>query len=197
MLERALAEGVRLRLPEESDARELAAAVDANRAHLDPWMPWTRGYSEAGALAWIRAARRQIADNRGIQTLVEVDGRIAGTLGTPAVDWVHRSMAIGYWLTGDVVGRGIMTSAVTVLIDHAVDTWGVERIEIRAGTENHRSRAVPERLGFAFEGVARRAERVGTRVLDHAVYGLLAEEWRARRSSGPSRPATDLPTSFE
>jgi ribosomal-protein-serine acetyltransferase len=186
MLDRTIAPGVRLRLAEERDAPEMAAAVDADRAHLDPWMPWTRGYSEASALAWIRASRRQLADNRGVNLLIEVDGRISGTVGMPAVDWSHRSMAIGYWLTADVEGRGIMTAAVTALIDHAVDTWGIERVEIRAGTENRRSRAVPERLGFAFEGIARRAERVGDTVLDHAVYGLLAEEWRARRGhDGP------------
>jgi ribosomal-protein-serine acetyltransferase len=184
VLELELAPGVRLRLPEERDARELAAVVDANREHLDPWMPWTRGYSEASALAWIRAALRQLADNRGLQLVIEVDGRISGTIGMPALDWAHRSMAIGYWLTADVEGRGIMTQAVTALIDHAVSEWRIERIEIRAGTDNARSRAVPERLGFAFEGVARRAERVGDHVLDHAVYGLLAEEWRARRAAG-------------
>ena len=50
-------------------------------------------------------------------------------------------------------------------------------MEIRAATDNRRSRAIPERLGFREEGVEREVERIGTRYNDLVVYGLLAPEW--------------------
>jgi ribosomal-protein-serine acetyltransferase len=53
-------------------------------------------------------------------------------------------------------------------------------VEIRAGVRNRRSRAIPERLGFRHEGTLRQAERLVGRYVDHAVYGLLVGEWRAR-----------------
>lgn len=180
MLFLELAEGVRLRLPEELDAPELVAIVEANRAHLEPWMPWTRGYTGETALAWIRQARRQLADNQGLQCVVEVDGCLAGTVGVHRIDWVQRTTSLGYWLAADVTGRGIVTAAARAYLDHAFRGWGMDRLEIRAGTHNARSRAIPERLGFTFEGVARHAERVGDRVLDHAVYAMLASDWLAR-----------------
>lgn len=53
---------------------------------------------------------------------------------------------------------------------------------IRAGVDNLRSRAVPERLGFTFEGVARGGERGSGGYYDLAVYAILEDEWGA--SSG-------------
>jgi ribosomal-protein-serine acetyltransferase len=71
-----------------------------------------------------------------------------------------------------------MTEAVRALVDHAFGPWRLERVEIAAAVDNARSRAIPERLGFREEGVRRRAERVGDRWLDHAVYAMLASDWR-------------------
>lgn len=86
------------------------------------------------------------------------------------IDWVRRSAGIGYWLAEKHQGRGTMTAAVRLLADHALATWVLSRVEIRVATENHRSRAIPERLGFSQEGILREAELVGDRHLDLVVY---------------------------
>jgi ribosomal-protein-serine acetyltransferase len=164
----------RLRPIEESDAAELYALIDANRDHLARWMPWAAGQTLDGTLEFIRATRRQLADNDGFQAVIVHAGRIAGVCGFHAVDWHHRSTSIGYWLDEGAQGRGIMTRAVRALVDHALGSWGLHRIEIRAAPENLRSRAIPERLGFALEGVLKDAELVGDRFLDSVVYGLVA-----------------------
>jgi len=67
-----------------------------------------------------------------------------------------------------------MTEAVRVLTDHALSSWELNRVEIRAAVENTPSRAIPERLGFVEEGLLRGAERVGERQLDLVVYAMLA-----------------------
>ncbi|NTW87022.1 MAG: GNAT family N-acetyltransferase, partial [Holophagaceae bacterium] len=92
---------------------------------------------------------------------------------------VNRSAAIGYWLAREAEGQGLMTRAVTALLRHGFRDLKLNRIEIRAGIRNRRSRAIPERLGFRREGTLRQAERLADRFVDHAVYGLLADEWRA------------------
>ena len=51
------------------------------------------------------------------------------------------------------------------------------RIQIAAGTENLESRAIPERLGFKFEGVLRARENLYGTFIDHAMYALLRSEF--------------------
>jgi ribosomal-protein-serine acetyltransferase len=177
VLRHELPSGAVLRLLEESDADELFALTDRNRAHLEPWMPWlpsTR--TPQDTLEFIRATRRQIAANDGLTLAIVRDGAIVGDCGFHHVDWANRAATIGYWLSAGEQGRGTMTEAVRALVDHAFGPWGLHRVEISAAVDNARSRAVPERLGFALEGVRRAAERVGDRWLDLAVYALLAAD---------------------
>ena len=176
-----LGDGHALRPLDDGDAEELFALIDANRAHLAAWMPFvgqTRGVADS--LAFIRAARRQYDENRGMQFALVQGERIIGVAGFHAIDWTRKSTSIGYWLAADRQGAGTMTTAVCALLDHAFERWQLSRVEIRAGVLNTRSRAIPQRLGFREEGVLRSAERIGTRVIDHVVYVMTAREWRRR-----------------
>ena len=179
MLRHDLPSGAHLRLFEEADADELYALTDRNREHLTPWLPWVPATRSAeDSLAFIRMTRRQVADNNGLSLAIVRDGALVGTAGFHHVDWANRTTMLGYWLSADAQGRGTMTEAVRALVDHAFGGWGLERVEILAAVDNARSRGIPERLGFANEGVKRRAEVVGDRVLDLVVYAMVAADWR-------------------
>jgi RimJ/RimL family protein N-acetyltransferase len=54
-------------------------------------------------------------------------------------------------------------------------------MELQAASDNLRSRAVAGRLGMYEEGVARDGIRVADGYLDSVQYGILEDEWRARR----------------
>ena len=183
MLRFDLADGRWLRLVEESDAEELYAVIEANRGYLARWMPWAARQTLDDTRVFIRRTRDQLAGNDGFQTVVVEDGRISGMVGFLGVSWEHRSTGIGYWLAEAAQGRGTMTRAVGAFVDHALGRWRLHRVEIRAGVDNARSRALAERLGFSQEGVLRDAELVGERYLDLAIYALLAGEWRLLQAS--------------
>lgn len=68
-----------------------------------------------------------------------------------------------------------MTTVVKDLIDIGREYHHLQKVEIRAATANHRSRAIPERLGFTHEGTLRRAERVYDTWLDLETYALLLD----------------------
>lgn len=172
-----ISEGSYLRLLSESDAEKLHALIEANRSHLGRWLPWAVGQAPEDTLAFIRRTRDQLAGNDGFQAAIVCGEEIAGVIGFHGVDWGNRSTSVGYWLAERRQGRGTMTAAVRLLTEHALSTWRLNRVEIRAAVDNRRSRAIPERLGFRQEGTLRESERVGERYLDRVVYAVLASEW--------------------
>ena len=149
---------------------------------LRQWLPWPDANrsvldSRAYVLRVRAQARLGVARSFGLWSA----DRLVGVAGFVWIDPVNRSAAIGYWLAREAEGQGLMTRAVAALLRHGFRDLKLNRIEIRAGVRNRRSRAIPERLGFRREGTLRQAERLAERTVDHAVYGLLAEEWRASR----------------
>ena len=60
----------------------------------------------------------------------------------------------------------------------AFDRGRLNRIEIRCASGNHRSRAIPVRLGLREEGLLRDAEWLYDHFVDHVVYAALAKEWQ-------------------
>ena len=174
MLNRRLTPGVLLRQPESRDAEAVHAVIEADRERLAPWLPWAADQTLAKTQGFIQQARRQDAEEAGLTLLIEVDGTPAGMVDFHGIDRHNRAALVGYWLSAQAEGRGIMTAAVRALVEHGFGPMGLHRIEIRAGVDNHRSRAIPERLGFTLEGEARDAELIAGRWMTLAVYAKLA-----------------------
>jgi ribosomal-protein-serine acetyltransferase len=161
---------------EETDAPELHALIERNRAELAKWIQWAPEQTFEQTLAFIRRARAKADSNTGHEYAIVTDGRIVGIVGFPVIDRANRSATIGYWLDEGHQRRGMMTTAVAALVAHAFDAWQLNRLEIRIDVDNLRSRSLAERLGFQLEGIARQAYRVGDRANDDAVYSMLASD---------------------
>jgi ribosomal-protein-serine acetyltransferase len=175
----ALGGGRELRLLEESDAGELYALVEENRDHLARWMQWAAEQTLEDAVAFIRSARAQDAAGEGFQGAIVERGRIVGVAGMHRIDAPNRSVELGYWLAESAQGAGVMSSAVRALVRLAFEELELNRVQICAAVHNERSRALIERLGFQFEGVAREHYRLGEGYHDDAVYAMLASDWRS------------------
>jgi ribosomal-protein-serine acetyltransferase len=168
---------VELELAEEHHAPEIFALTDANRDHLRPWMPWVDStVTVADTLAFLTFVRGEYGAGRQFHTNVRYRGVIVGGAGM-RIDRNNRSGEIGYWIGKEYEGHGIVTRSARALTTAAFTLHGLNRVAIRAGVENVRSRAVPERLGYLLEGVMRASEKVGDRYVDHATYSMLAADW--------------------
>ena len=168
---------VTLELAEEADAQAIFDLVDRNRDHLRPWLPWVDAtVTVADTLAFLRFVRGEHGAGRQLHCNLRWRGAVAGGMGL-RIARNHDAGEIGYWLDAAATGHGIVTRAARALTTAAFDRLGLHRIVIHAGVENARSRAVPERLGYAFEGVLRDAERVGDRYVSHATYAMLSGDW--------------------
>jgi ribosomal-protein-serine acetyltransferase len=178
MLPHRISSEISLELLEPRHASELFALTDANREHLRGWMPWVDGTQTVDdTKAFIEVTRTQLAANSGFQTAIRLRDRLVGVVGLHRVDWSNRFTSIGYWLARDAQGQGIMIQSCRAYVEHAFGALELHRIEIRCAVENAKSRAIPERLGFHFEGVIRDGEWLYDHFVDHVVYGILSTEW--------------------
>ncbi|MGA2837695.1 MAG: GNAT family protein [Acidimicrobiales bacterium] len=145
---------VDLRRWEPDQASALLDAVEASIAELRPWMPWAAvPPTEDGLRARLTEGVDAFdGDEEWTYTVAEPGaGRVLGSVG------VHRrgdaaTVEIGYWIRTDVTGRGYATMCARALTATAFThlPW-VLRTEIRMDEANHRSAAVPRRLGYRLD----------------------------------------------
>ena len=162
-----------------SDTDELFALIETNRTGLRQWLPWLDAtQSPSDTRAFIQATLQQWADNQGLVAAICDDQRIVGLIGLNGLEWANRIGYIGYWLGESAQGQGIMTAAVKALVNHGFTDLNLNRQVIACATQNARSRAIPERLGFCHEGTLRDAEWLYDRYVDHAIYACLQRDWQ-------------------
>ncbi len=182
MFHRIVGPGIEIRQFELSDAEPLYDTVDRNRAYLREWMPWTDLTHSADDIRnFIERTIAQRDAGQGPQAGIWLDGKLCGSIGCHPIDWANQNCSIGYWIDSAHQGKGIMTRCVAVLLDYLFDEVMLHRVEIRCGTGNFKSCAIPQRLGFQREGVARGAEWVNDRWIDLVVWSILQDEWQSRQ----------------
>lgn len=143
--------GLEVRTWRASDAPELGAVISANLEHLRPFLPWVaqEPLELAGRLSLIDEWERARLAGESVVYGILDDDRIIGGTGahgnrTNAPDGIE----IGYWLSADVEGRGLMTRVVAALTEVLLAHPGITHVEIRMDEANVRSAAVPARCGY-------------------------------------------------
>jgi ribosomal-protein-alanine N-acetyltransferase len=167
---------VRLRLMTDAD---VAAVVDAVQ---DPSIPrWTTvpaDYTQSEARHWQRMASTGAAAGTDLATLIvdPEDDRLLGAVGIHGLSPETGRCSAGYWLVAEARGRGIATSALSLLCRYAFEQLGANRIELWIDPENLTSMGVAERVGFSREGLLRSFMEVQGVRKDMLVYSLLPDE---------------------
>ena len=73
-----------------------------------------------------------------------------------------------------------MTEAAKRILDFAFNDLNLNRVDVKAFTENEASNALIKKLGFVFEGTQKQSVRskATNKVHDAHIYGLLKEDWK-------------------
>ena len=90
---------------------------------------------------------------------------------------------IGYILSRQYWGKGYVTEAVAALIDQLF-AEGQRRVFADTDPDNAPSIAVLKRLGFTLEATLRAEWETHLGVRDSLIWGMLGDEWAARRRAG-------------
>ncbi|MCM2989907.1 GNAT family N-acetyltransferase [Bacillus safensis] len=98
-----------------------------------------------------------------------------GVTSLQRIDWTIPKCEIGYWVNTKFSGNGYMTEAVKKLTNFGLKDIKFRRIEIRCESTNLKSRAIPEKLGFVFEGTLRNDDLSadGSKLTDTCFYSII------------------------
>jgi ribosomal-protein-serine acetyltransferase len=168
-----------LEMIDQRHAEALLELVANNRQHLREWLPWVDHMrSLEDFRKYINASKLRYGNHTEMGFVIMAAGSMIGRLGLYNIDITNKTASIGYWLDQQWLGKGIITRCCKRVIDEGFTRLQLNRIEIRAATENYKSQAIPERLGFKKEGIIRQGEFVNNRFVDLVVYSMLKEEWQ-------------------
>ncbi|MDU0348425.1 GNAT family protein [Actinomyces sp. MRS3W] len=173
-----------IRSSDEAVWRRLRLADDAR---LTPWEATLPPGSpdELGSFSeYVRAQNRLARRGEAMPFVLEVDGVLAGQVSVSSIRWGALECAsVGYWIGAPWEGRGIMTLAVAMVLDHLLgESVGLHRVEIDVRPENARSLALCRRLGLREEGLRRGLMHINGAWADHVTFAVVAEE--AARTGG-------------
>jgi len=172
-------ESASLHLLEERHAAEVFSLVDQDRAYLREWLPWVDATQTVDdTLSFIRSSLEQFASNKGFVAGIWSERRFCGVIGTHKLDLLNRKGEIGYWLGKSFQGKGIMTDACRALVTHLLTEIDLNRVMIQCARENQKSCAVPRRLGFTEEGLAREAQLLHGNFHDLRQFVMLKRDWK-------------------
>ena len=100
-------------------------------------------------------------------------GEAIGSIGVVMVNEKVQSMEVGYCLSCDYWHKGIMSEALSAVVEYLTNEVGARRIQARCDTRNPYSAKVMEKCGLKYEGTAIQAEWNNSGAGNVACYGLV------------------------
>jgi RimJ/RimL family protein N-acetyltransferase len=174
---------VRLDPAEEYDADELFAVMNHDAV-------WASGYNNGmrltAPIGWRRFMMRAVdVENRIMYIVRTIDretrapGRIVGTTSLGDIDLDNERTHIGWTAyTPDVWGTSVNPECKLLLLWHAFEHCGFNRVKIQTDAINARSQAAIAKLGATREGVLRQhIKRADGSWRDTVVYSVIRDEW--------------------
>jgi [ribosomal protein S5]-alanine N-acetyltransferase len=154
---------------------------DVSRDHLTPYEP-TWAQDELTKSAFRRRLRhhaREKGDDLGyaygLFKLANHD-LVGGVSLSNVRRGVTQTASLGYWMGQPHLRQGLMSDAVSAIIELSFDGLRLHRLEAATLLENSASITVLERNGFAREGLARGFLRINGEWRDHLLFGLPIED---------------------
>ena len=171
--------------------------LELGRVRLEPLGPQHDEELLAAAQAdeiwqWMPVARpRRIDEVRRIRTThpgqpwaVVVDGTAAGSTSYLDVDPIVGGLEVGWtWYRRDLWASTVNPACKLLLLGHAFEVLGAQRVTLKTDALNARSRAAIAKLGCAYDGTLRHQRlRPNGSARDTAYFSMLTPEWPTARA---------------
>lgn len=172
-------ENLTLELPTLQDTENLFSLVDANREHLRKFLAWVdKTIAVEQSSKNIQDRIDGYANGDTASFVIKYDKRIIGSAGYVKLNTIYKNGEIGYWISREFEGKGIMSKCVKSLIEYGFGELKLHRITIRCNSNNSKSVAIPKRFGFTHEGTIREDHFDGEVYSNTELFGLLSGEYK-------------------
>lgn len=151
--------------------------------------------SADGMAAWVEAALAAQAAGHELPFTIRdaARTRVLGSTRYRAISPAHKRLEIGNtWLRASAQRTAANTECKLLLLAHAFDVLGCNRVEFVTDVLNDASRAAILRLGATEEGILRsHMVMPDGRERDSVIYSLVWEDWPAAKAQLQARLARD------
>src|SRR5690625_3782546 len=147
-------EDTQLRELTQRDRKMIFEVVNNNRVYLKRWLPWLDYTTSSHRyVTMIKSWQQNIELGTGMELGLFYKDEFIAMCGYTSIDPNSNRGQIGYWISRDCEGHGLMSKSVEAIVTHGFEKLKLNRIEIVCGVNNLRSRKLPESLNFTEEGV--------------------------------------------
>jgi RimJ/RimL family protein N-acetyltransferase len=150
---------------------------------------WGRDPVQSPAEAWkaIKENMQWVAGGTAILWGIALrdNDRLIGTCTIFRINRQNRNGEAGFILNQAHWGKGLMTEAMSSVLDYVFKDLDFHRLEADTDPKNLASLALLEKLGFQREGYFRERWFVHGKWHDSIMLGLLRSEWNGGQRSGP------------
>ena len=139
-------------------------------AGFEKFITWAQAERAAGRYACFAVVPHGMSTAVGLFQVRQLEA------GFATAEWGF-ALGSAFWGTGMFIDGG------QLVVDFAVETLGVGRLEARACVANGRGNGALRKLGAVQEGVLRRSFLKNGQFLDQMLWSILAEEWRQTKAA--------------
>ena len=123
---------------------------------------------------WVDSYANDDFYNWAIQ--LKSDGQVVGSIAVVQIREHVSCAEIGYCMGKAWWHQGIMSEALSAVMDYLFDRVGMNRIQAKHAVDNPNSGGVMKKCGMKYEGTLRQADRNNQGICDACYYGILASE---------------------
>ncbi|QGM81257.1 GNAT family N-acetyltransferase [Otariodibacter oris] len=163
---------------EQCHAAPLFAQLDKYRqffAQFVDWIDFNKTIEDS--FNFVDTSQKEAEDGLGFVWVISYQGNVVGafSLNNP-IDWENKTAELGYWLSPDIQGKGIITQSINKVIEETKSLFNHYRL--RCSVHNLKSNAVAERCQFEFVGIEGKGLKIGEQYYDLNIYSktLLTDE---------------------
>ena len=160
----------------KEEVKPIFETISAEREYLGEWLPFV-DYTLEITDTQNFINNLEISETKDLTYAIYFLNKFVGLAGLKDPDYDNKKIEIGFWIAEKYQHKGIVTLSCRKLIEHAFVNLGMNRIQLRAATENIKSQKVAEQLGFSKEGIERDGELHKRGYVDLVVYSLLKKEF--------------------